>query len=99
MNFINVFPESIRMNMAVTIILWVSGMGSAFLESLPYTATMVYIIQDLMTQDIEGVNVPRLVWPLSVGACCGGIGSIMGSSANLVCMKISERYAEKGLDE
>jgi Na+/H+ antiporter NhaD/arsenite permease-like protein len=99
MNFINVFPVDIRMNMAVTIILWVSGIGSAFLESLPYTATMVYIIQDLMQQDVEGVHVDRLVWPLSIGACVGGIGSIMGSSANLVCMAISNRNADKEEDK
>jgi len=93
MSLITVFPEEVRMYAAIIIILWVSGIGSAFLESLPYTATMVYIIQDLMGQDIPGVDVPKLIWPLSIGACVGGIGSIMGSSANLVCMAISERNA------
>jgi Na+/H+ antiporter NhaD/arsenite permease-like protein len=99
MSFIKVFPEGVRMNFAVTIILWVSGIGSAFLESLPYTATMVYILQDLMQTDVPGVKVERLLWPLSIGACVGGIGSIMGSSANLVCMAISSRNAEKDEDK
>lgn len=86
-----------RMYFAIILILWVSGIGSAFLESLPYTTTIVYIIKDLMRDPdkmIDGVNIPTLCWPLSVGACVGGIGSIMGSSANLVCMAISARYAE-----
>eukprot|EP00929_Paragymnodinium_shiwhaense_P084605 TRINITY_DN45256_c0_g1_i1.p1 TRINITY_DN45256_c0_g1~~TRINITY_DN45256_c0_g1_i1.p1 ORF type:complete len:951 (-),score=235.99 TRINITY_DN45256_c0_g1_i1:283-3135(-) len=94
MELINMFAPSVRMYAAVLIILWVSGVGSAFLESLPYTTTMVYIIQDLMNADVPGVAVSRLVWPLSVGACVGGIGSIMGSSANLVCMAISAKNAE-----
>jgi Na+/H+ antiporter NhaD/arsenite permease-like protein len=96
---IKLFPESERMYFAIIIILWVSGIGSAFLESLPYTTTIVYIIKDLLNQDIPGVDVATLCWPLSVGACVGGIGSIMGSSANLVCMAISSRYAESEEDK
>jgi len=93
---IEAFPEDSRMYFAIIIVLWVSGIGSAFLESLPYTTTIVYIIADLMNNEtIDGVHIPTLCWPLSVGACVGGIGSIMGSSANLVCMAISSRYAEK----
>eukprot|EP00929_Paragymnodinium_shiwhaense_P016032 TRINITY_DN124159_c0_g1_i1.p1 TRINITY_DN124159_c0_g1~~TRINITY_DN124159_c0_g1_i1.p1 ORF type:complete len:784 (+),score=130.18 TRINITY_DN124159_c0_g1_i1:81-2354(+) len=92
--FIELFPVSARMYVAMIVILWVSGIGSAFLESLPYTTTMVYILADLQRTPLEGVNVDALVWPLSIGACVGGIGSIMGSSANLVCMAVSARYAE-----
>jgi len=95
MQLITMFGPEVRMYAAITIILWISGIGSAFLESLPYTATMVYIIQDLLGQDVAGVSVPRLIWPLSIGACAGGIGSIMGSSANLVCMAVSKRNADK----
>merc|ERR1719162_2823604 len=94
-DLIKAFPEDSRMYFAIIIILWVSGIGSAFLESLPYTTTIVYIILDLLNnKDIPGVDIPTLCWPLSVGACVGGIGSIMGSSANLVCMAISGRYVE-----
>jgi len=93
-SFIMMFSEGTRETVAILVILWVSGIGSAFLESLPYTTTMIYIIKDLLNTDIPGVNVRLLIWPLSVGACCGGIGSIMGSSANLVCMAISGRCAD-----
>merc|ERR1712194_713753 len=89
-----VFPEDVRMYFAIIIILWVSAMGSAFLESLPFTTTFVYILLDLQGKDIPGVDVHALVWPLSIGACVGGIGSIMGSSANLVSLAVSARYAE-----
>merc|ERR1719464_1528801 len=93
-SMIEIFPEDSRMAMAIIIILWVSAVGSAFLESLPYTTTIVYILIDLQKRSIDGGRPSVLVWPLSVGACVGGIGSIMGSSANLVCMAVSNRYAE-----
>jgi len=98
-SFIMMFPEGIRESIAILVILWVSGIGSAFLESLPYTTTMIYIIKDLLNTEIAGVNVRLLIWPLSIGACTGGIGSIMGSSANLVCMAISNRCAENDDDK
>jgi len=96
MAFIKAFPEDSRMAVAVITILWVSSIGSAFLESLPYTTVITYMILDLQAKnDVPGVDPFVLVWPLSVGACVGGIGSIMGSSANLVCMAVSNRYGKE----
>eukprot|EP00746_Dinoflagellata_sp_MGD_P006918 gnl/MRDRNA2_/MRDRNA2_113639_c0_seq1.p1 gnl/MRDRNA2_/MRDRNA2_113639_c0~~gnl/MRDRNA2_/MRDRNA2_113639_c0_seq1.p1 ORF type:complete len:258 (-),score=30.47 gnl/MRDRNA2_/MRDRNA2_113639_c0_seq1:96-830(-) len=85
-----------RLPVAITIILWISTIGSAFLESLPFTTTIVYILLELR-EDEEALGIPTmpLVWALSVGACVGGIGSIMGSSANLVCISVSERYTKR----
>jgi len=95
--FIQVFPDDSQKAVSIVVILWVSSLGSAFLESLPYTTTMVYIIIDLIRKkdELTGMKPELLVWPLSVGACVGGIGSIMGSSANLVCMAVSKRFGEK----
>merc|ERR1719231_1019446 len=84
---------SIRFPVAMLLVLWVSSLGSAFLESLPYTTTITYIIMGLIQSDSIGMPVDPLCWPLSVGACIGGIGSIMGSSANLVAMAVSNRYS------
>lgn len=77
----------------MVLFLWVSAIGSAFLESLPYTTTITFIIISLMNADDLEIPIEPLAWALSVGACVGGIGSIMGSSANLVSMAVSERYA------
>lgn len=94
--FIELFPDDGRTAVAIIVILWVSAIGSAFLESLPYTTTVVYILLGMRTQTINGIeDTDMLVWPLSVGACVGGIGSIMGSSANLVCMAVSSRYSDR----
>jgi len=98
-NLIMVAPEDSRMYFAMFVVLWLSAMGSAFLESLPFTTTFVYILLDLMIRGIPGCQVELLIWPLSIGACCGGIGSIMGSSANLVCMAVSNRYSVKDEDK
>ncbi|CAE8692338.1 unnamed protein product [Polarella glacialis] len=88
------FPEESRTVMGIIIILWVAAFGSAFLESLPFTTTIVYILLDMQQQSTPGLDPEVLVWPLSCGACIGGIGSIMGSSANLVSMAVSNRQAQ-----
>mmetsp|Transcript_16378 Transcript_16378/g.36159 ORF Transcript_16378/g.36159 Transcript_16378/m.36159 type:complete len:786 (+) Transcript_16378:66-2423(+) len=88
-------PIEARMEVACFVMLWVAGLGSAFLESLPFTTTVAYILISLRNEDSLGIPVMPLAWALSLGACVGGIGSIMGSSANLVAMSISERYSPK----
>ena len=75
------------------LILWVSAIGSAFLESLPFTTTLTYVLIDLKNEGTLGVRMEPLAWALSIGACVGGIGSIMGSSANLVALGVSARYS------
>ncbi|KAK3273681.1 hypothetical protein CYMTET_18091 [Cymbomonas tetramitiformis] len=88
-------PQESRLGVALLLVLWVSAIGSAFLESLPYTTTITYILLDMRNNQADelGIDVNKLAWALSVGACVGGIGSIMGSSANLVAMSVSERYS------
>jgi len=91
-NLIKKVDMNYRLAFGMLIILWTSSMGSAFLESLPYTTTVCYILLDLKTDSELGISTRPLAFALSVGACVGGIGSIMGSSANLVAMGISKRY-------
>lgn len=92
-------PESSRMLCALALFLWVSALGSAFLESLPYTSTIISLLLDLQGRSIPGMRVKPLTWSLSVGACVGGIGSIMGSSTNLTAVAISERYGKQPEDK
>ena len=90
-----------RITVGCLLILWVSSVGSAFFESLPYTITVCGILNNMKTMGI-GIPIAPLGWALSVGACVGGIGSIMGSSANLVALAVSNRLnpddAIKGSD-
>lgn len=93
-NLIMEFPEDSRTLLAVVMLLWICSFGSAFLESLPFTTTIVYVLLDMRQKTTPGLDPNVLAWPLSAGACIGGIGSIMGSSANLVSMAVSNRQAE-----
>ncbi len=62
-------------------LLWVSGIASAFVDNIPYTATMIPVVQQLGT---SGLATEPLWWALALGACLGGNATIIGASANVV---------------
>jgi Na+/H+ antiporter NhaD/arsenite permease-like protein len=65
------------------LILWASGVLSAIVDNIPYTATMVPIINELKaTMDIY-----PLWWALSLGACLGGNATIIGAAANVIVVE------------
>jgi Na+/H+ antiporter NhaD/arsenite permease-like protein len=74
--------------LAMTLILWVAAIMSAFVDNIPFTATMLPIVAYL-TKVIPGSE-NTLWWALAVGACFGGNGTIIGASANVVTMGIAE---------
>ena len=74
---------------AICLVLWVSAIMSAFVDNIPFTATMLPITAYL-TQAIPGAESNVLWWALALGACFGGNGTIIGASANVVTMGIAE---------
>ncbi|MEC8588609.1 MAG: ArsB/NhaD family transporter [Candidatus Thermoplasmatota archaeon] len=82
------FSEEYRLAAAVVIILWVSAIASAFIDNIPYTATMIPIILSLSVQ-LE-LDLGPLIWALAFGACLGGNGTLIGASANVVTAGLSE---------
>lgn len=66
---------------------------SRFSCSLASLAAIDVLLNMMEREALIGIPIEPLAWSLSVGACVGGIGSIMGSSANLVAMSVSKRYA------
>jgi len=74
---------------AICLILWVSAIASAFVDNIPFTATMLPIVAYL-TKSIPGAENNVLWWALALGACFGGNGTIIGASANVVTMGIAE---------
>jgi Na+/H+ antiporter NhaD/arsenite permease-like protein len=74
--------------LAMTLILWVAAIMSAFVDNIPFTATMLPIVAYL-SKVIPGSE-NTLWWALAVGACFGGNGTIIGASANVVTMGIAE---------
>lgn len=67
------------------LLLWISAFLSAFIDNIPYTATMIPMVKQL------GLHMPiePLWWSLALGACLGGNGTIIGASANVIVADIS----------
>lgn len=76
-------------NMIITmmVILWVSAIVSSFLDNIPFVATLIPMI---LTMQAEGMDVAPIWWALSLGACLGGNGTLIGASANVVLSGISK---------
>ena len=70
------------------VILWVSALCSAVLDNIPFVATLIPLIQTMAS---EGIDVWPLWWAVSIGACFGGNGTIIGASANVVLTGIANR--------
>ena len=71
------------------LILWVSAFLSAILDNIPFCATMIPMILSLQA---DGMDVTALWWALSLGACLGGNGTLIGASANVVLSGISAKH-------
>jgi Na+/H+ antiporter NhaD/arsenite permease-like protein len=78
-----------NLTMAICLILWVAAIMSAFVDNIPFTATMLPITAYL-TQVIPGAESGVLWWSLALGACFGGNGTMIGASANVVTVGIAE---------
>ena len=70
------------------VILWVSALCSAVLDNIPFVATLIPLIQQMQE---AGLDVWPLWWAVSIGACFGGNGTIIGASANVVLTGIANR--------
>jgi len=78
-----------NLTIAICLILWVSAIMSAFVDNIPFTATMLPIVAYL-TKVIPGAENNVLWWALALGACLGGNGTMIGASANVVTVGIAE---------
>ena len=70
----------------VAIIIWVSALASAFVDNIPFAATMVPVIQSLAA--VNGIDISTLAWGLSMGTDIGGSATPIGASANVVGMSV-----------
>jgi len=72
-------------------ILWVSAVLSAIVDNIPFVATMIPLIKNMAPAFGGAQHIEPLWWCLSLGACLGGNGTLVGASANLTVAGISER--------
>ncbi len=72
------------------LVFWASGILSAFLDNIPFVATMIPMIHS--TADTFGPDkIEPLWWSLALGACLGGNGTLIGASANLTVAAFAEK--------
>ena len=71
------------------LVLWVSAIASAFVDNIPFVATMIPMLQEMGR--ISGMNLEPVWWSLALGACFGGNGTLIGASANVVVAGIAEK--------
>lgn len=79
-------------NVFVTMLVLLIGSAviSSFLDNIPFVATMIPI---LLTMEASGMDVTPLWWAVSLGACLGGNGTLIGASANVVLSDISKKFS------
>lgn len=72
------------------LVLWVSAIASAFLDNIPFVATMIPLIKGL--GELGGMEIGPLWWALALGACLGGNGTMIGASANVIVGGLLEKH-------
>jgi Na+/H+ antiporter NhaD/arsenite permease-like protein len=84
-------------NFTITVlaILWVSAILSSIVDNIPFVATMIPMVKGMLPV-FQQAGIPLeqaegLWWALSLGACLGGNGTLVGASANLIVAGIAER--------
>ena len=78
---------------AISIILWVSALGSSIVDNVPFAATMAPILKHL--SQLPGFRLPPLVWSAALGTDIGGNGTPIGASANVVAISTYERMTKQ----
>lgn len=73
----------------IGIIIWISGIASAFIDNIPFAATMIPVIESLAQS--TGVALPTMAWALSIGTDIGGSATPIGASANVVGTSVAAK--------
>jgi Na+/H+ antiporter NhaD/arsenite permease-like protein len=81
-------------------IIWISAIASAFIDNIPFAATMIPVIFAIYnTESIAAVfgslTISPLWWALSLGVGFGGNGTLVGSSAGIVATGLAEINGHK----
>jgi Na+/H+ antiporter NhaD/arsenite permease-like protein len=86
------------------VLMWFSAFASAFIDNIPYVATMNPLVVDMARQLWPGLSgaqqlhQPGLMpvwWSLALGACLGGNGTAIGASANVIVVGMSEKMGRR----
>lgn len=82
--------------LTATLVLWGSAVASGVVDNIPFTATMIPVIQELaLAKGLSETELRPLWWALAIGADFGGNLTLIGASANVVVAGASERAGKK----
>ncbi|XP_043519104.1 P protein [Frieseomelitta varia] len=87
--------EESRLAVAILLLLWVSAFASAFVDNVPLSTMMIRIVTALAQNNELKLPLQPLVWALAFGACMGGNGTLIGATANVVCVGVAEQHGYK----
>jgi Na+/H+ antiporter NhaD/arsenite permease-like protein len=73
---------------ATSVVLWLSSLGSAFIDNIPFVAAFIPLLKDLSSFNFGGSS---LWWALALGAGFGGSGTPIGASANVVATGVAAK--------
>ena len=79
--------------MTAMLILWMSAIASAFIDNIPFVATLIPLIQDMGQMGLS--NLEPMWWSLALGACLGGNGTLIGASANVVVASLAAQHGKQ----
>ena len=78
-----------NLKLMIAIIMWVSAVASAFVDNIPFAATMIPVVKSLAAT--QGVDLETLAWALSMGTDIGGSATPIGASANVVGTSVAAK--------
>ncbi|MCL2281137.1 MAG: SLC13 family permease, partial [Dehalococcoidia bacterium] len=79
--------------LVISLVLWLSAFSSAFIDNIPFAATMVPIIRELAIT--QGLDMASLSWTLALGTDIGGNATPIGASSNVIGTAIAEKEGHK----
>lgn len=82
-----------NMIMTMLLVLWGAAIASAFLDNIPFVATMIPLIKSIGA--MSAVSITPLWWALALGACLGGNGTLVGASANVIVSGMLEKKGRR----
>jgi Na+/H+ antiporter NhaD/arsenite permease-like protein len=79
-----------NLQMTSMLLIWLSAVASGVVDNIPYTATMIPVVENLG----QAMPAGPLWWSLALGACLGGNATLVGAAANVVVANLSEKSGQ-----
>lgn len=72
------------------LLLWLSAIASGIVDNIPYTATLIPLVENLG----QTMPIMPLWWSLALGSCLGGNATLVGAAANVVVANLAEKSGQ-----